>query len=305
DFGGAEASQKVTRTGMVMGTPEFMSPEQLSGDNLDGRSDLYSLALVLFQMLSGTLPFEATTVQETMIKRLTEQPAKLNDVRPDLSFPPGLQAVFDTALARKSAERYQSVAKFAADVAAVAGRPVARSVPPTEAKTVLLDLNAAATQRIPVKRRSFMPIAAAAVLVLGVGGAWVVLNGAGSNRAAEHRSDSAAVSHDTAKQQGTPQTVAVRPRPAARFNVAGAASALNELIDSIDVYSNKMIRDSASALFYNAGVTPKDSALAAFVIGNTYFQMKDLNHGCDWMRRAAAIDPGSNVYSRFIQDQCN
>ncbi|HKA60292.1 MAG TPA: serine/threonine-protein kinase, partial [Gemmatimonadales bacterium] len=47
DFGGAEASQKVTRTGMVMGTPEFMSPEQLSGDNLDGRSDLYSLALVL------------------------------------------------------------------------------------------------------------------------------------------------------------------------------------------------------------------------------------------------------------------
>ena len=127
DFGiakaiaGTEASQKVTKTGLVMGTPEFMSPEQLSGDNVDGRSDLYSLALAFYQMLSGTLPFEATTVQETMIKRLTEEPAKLTDVRPDLAFPPGLQAVLDSALMRSPAQRYQSVAKFAADVAAVTG----------------------------------------------------------------------------------------------------------------------------------------------------------------------------------------
>src|SRR3989449_560665 len=74
DFGiakavGGDDSQKVTKTGLVVGTPEFMSPEQLSGDKLDGRSDLYSLALVLFKMLTGKLPFEATSVQETMIKR--------------------------------------------------------------------------------------------------------------------------------------------------------------------------------------------------------------------------------------------
>ena len=131
DFGLAKVTQRemrpgsliLTQEGMVFGTPEFMSPEQLSGDNVDGRSDLYSLALVLYQMLSGKLPFEATTVQETMIKRLTEEPAKLTDVRPDLVFPPGLQAVLDSALTRTPAQRYQSVAKFAADVAAVTGRP--------------------------------------------------------------------------------------------------------------------------------------------------------------------------------------
>ena len=138
-IGGDDSGQKVTKTGLVMGTPEFMSPEQLSGDKVDGRSDLYSLALVFFRMLSGKLPFEATTVQETMIKRLTDEPARLTEARPDLSFPPGLQPVFDTALARTPAERYQTVAKFAADVAAVTGRPVARSVPPTEAKTELID----------------------------------------------------------------------------------------------------------------------------------------------------------------------
>ncbi len=110
--GGDESGQKVTKTGLVLGTPEFMSPEQLSGDTLDGRSDLYSLALVLYRMLTGKLPFEATTVQETMIKRLTDEPTRLAQSRPDLEFPPGLQAVLDTALSRTPVDRYQTVAKF-------------------------------------------------------------------------------------------------------------------------------------------------------------------------------------------------
>ena len=113
DFGiakavGGDDTQKVTKTGLVVGTPEFMSPEQLSGDALDGRSDIYSLALVLFKMLTGRLPFEATTVQETMIKRLTDEPQALRAARPDLHFPPGFQETIDAALTRTPVERYQS-----------------------------------------------------------------------------------------------------------------------------------------------------------------------------------------------------
>src|SRR5256885_944043 len=130
----AGAGQKVTKTGLVVGTPEFMSPEQLSGDTLDGRSDLYSLALVFYRMLTGKLPFEATTVQETMIKRLTDEPATLTQSRPDLSFPPGLQPLLDTPLARTPAERYQSVAKFASDVAAVTRRPTTGAAPHTRSR---------------------------------------------------------------------------------------------------------------------------------------------------------------------------
>ena len=78
DFGIAKATrggsdgQKVTRTGYVVGTPEYMSPEQLAGDVVDGRSDIYSLALVAFNMFTGTLPFPSKTSQEAMIMRLTD-----------------------------------------------------------------------------------------------------------------------------------------------------------------------------------------------------------------------------------------
>src|SRR5260221_12332932 len=113
-----------------------MSPEQLSGDKLDGRSDLYSLGLVFYQMLAGKLPFEATTVQETMIKRLTDEPTKLAESRPDLTFPAGLQAVLDTALTRPPAGRYQTVAKVARDGGAGPGirRGAPNGVPPARAR---------------------------------------------------------------------------------------------------------------------------------------------------------------------------
>ena len=89
DFGIAKAqgneSQKVTRTGMVVGTPEYMSPEQLSGDKLDGRSDIYSLALVTFNMLTGKLPFPSETAQESMIMRLTDKPRPLLEMNPGVA----------------------------------------------------------------------------------------------------------------------------------------------------------------------------------------------------------------------------
>jgi eukaryotic-like serine/threonine-protein kinase len=191
--GGDEAGQKVTKTGLVVGTPEFMSPEQLSGDKVDGRSDLYALALVFFRMLTGKLPFEASTVQETMIKRLTDEPTPLATTRPDLAFPAGLQEVLDAALTRSPTDRYQSVAKFAADVAGIVGTaPAGAALPPTradvEARTQLLNAEktkamaaqapsartrTSAAMAAPPKRRSLVPVLVGAVLVLGGGGAAV------------------------------------------------------------------------------------------------------------------------------------
>ena len=110
DFGIAKAAsieaQKVTRTGLVVGTPEYMSPEQIAGDPLDGRSDIYSLGLVAFNMLTGTLPFPSKTAQESMIMRLTEPPRRLAEIRPEIPWSPDVQAVMDRALQRDAALRY-------------------------------------------------------------------------------------------------------------------------------------------------------------------------------------------------------
>ncbi|HEV2291052.1 MAG TPA: protein kinase [Gemmatimonadales bacterium] len=114
--GGEDTGQKVTKTGLVVGTPEYMSPEQLSGDKLDGRSDIYSLALVYYRMITGALPFQAETSQETMIKRLTDDPMPLSEALPTGHFPAGLQPVMDKALARYPNDRYASAAQFATDV---------------------------------------------------------------------------------------------------------------------------------------------------------------------------------------------
>ncbi len=116
DFGIAKAAgaenQKVTKTGLVVGTPEYMSPEQLAGDKLDGRSDVYSLALVAFNMLTGKLPFEGETAQESMIMRLTDEPKSLAMMKPDTSWTPEVQAVMGKALQRRVADRYQKAADF-------------------------------------------------------------------------------------------------------------------------------------------------------------------------------------------------
>lgn len=140
DFGIAKASssdaQKVTKTGLVVGTPEYMSPEQLAGDKLDGRSDIYALGLVAFNCLTGTLPFAANSAQEAMIMRLTDVPRTLAAVRPDVAWPAELQRTLDLALARDAADRYQSAAQFGREfAAAVADMPATAD---TEAGTMVV-----------------------------------------------------------------------------------------------------------------------------------------------------------------------
>ena len=283
--GGDASGQKVTKTGLVMGTPEFMSPEQLSGDTVDGRSDLYSLALVFFRMLSGKLPFEATTVQEAMIKRLTEEPAKLTEARPDLSFPPGLQPAFDTALARTPAERYQTVAKFAGDIAAVTGRPVTRSVPATEAKTELIDTPTIRTAAPPARsRRPVLVVAATLVVILASGGAWMVLSGGGK---------APSVAPDTAKQ--TPGahngTGPVAGAGAAQLPTGIDPSQAGRILDGLIESAPAVVSDSAAKVYFTAGVKQGDKAFAACLVAQAQQALGKRSSAVQWAHRGLEINP--------------
>jgi serine/threonine-protein kinase len=105
--------QKLTATGIILGTPEFMSPEQLRGKTLDARTDIYSLALLVYEMLTGKLPFQGRTQQEMMIARLRSDPIPLRRMRADLGLPESVERVLNKAMQRDPAARYQTTLEFA------------------------------------------------------------------------------------------------------------------------------------------------------------------------------------------------
>ncbi len=112
DFGIARLTDRSrTRTGMVLGTPSYMSPEQLAGKKIDGRSDLFSLGVSLYQLACGRLPFEGESMPELMFKIANEPPVDIRSVNAALA--PALVALLERALAKKPDERFQTGEEFA------------------------------------------------------------------------------------------------------------------------------------------------------------------------------------------------
>ena len=137
DFGIAKAAkrdtQMLTTPGLVVGTPRYMSPEQLTGGTIDNRSDIYALGMIAFQMLTGRMPFasssrdEESTIQWAL-QRLTVQPMTLEQVRPDLPWPPAAQGAVGRALATAAADRTPTANEFARSLARAFGLSTPTSV---------------------------------------------------------------------------------------------------------------------------------------------------------------------------------
>ena len=112
DFGIARITDSSrTKTGMVLGTPSYMSPEQLGGKKIDGRSDLFSLGVTLFQMLSGRLPFEGESMTQLMFAIANNPHPRIREL--NASLPPWVEGVIDRALAKDFEQRFQNGAEFA------------------------------------------------------------------------------------------------------------------------------------------------------------------------------------------------
>jgi serine/threonine-protein kinase len=124
DFGiaraiSASAGDRLTSTGLAVGTPAYMSPEQASADSrIDGRTDLYSLGAVLYEMLAGDQPFRGRTAEAITARKLTEDPPALHSTRP--AVPEALDLVVQKALARTAADRFQTAEELVAALDQVA-----------------------------------------------------------------------------------------------------------------------------------------------------------------------------------------
>jgi serine/threonine-protein kinase len=168
DFGIAKAAseaQQLTRTGTLVGTPEYMSPEQAEGRTVDHRTDLYAMGVVLYQMLTGRVPFKGTTAHATLHALIYEPPPPPRQLNPDLSQP--VETVLLKSVAKEPDQRFQRGAEMVAALrAAIAGRPLPAGV---------VAATAAATKpvREPAQKRSPLVwilggLAAILVAVLGL-----------------------------------------------------------------------------------------------------------------------------------------
>lgn len=116
DFGIARSgeSRGATQTGAFLGTPEYMSPEQARTENVDARSDIFSLGLIFYELLTGKLPFKGKTVLETMFKRTTERAIPPAEI--DATVPKGANDIVNKCLQPECENRYQSVTELLADL---------------------------------------------------------------------------------------------------------------------------------------------------------------------------------------------
>jgi serine/threonine-protein kinase len=131
DFGIARITDSSrTKTGMVLGTPSYMSPEQLGGKRIDGRSDLFSLGVTLFQMLSGKLPFEGESMTQLMFAIANTAHPHVREI--NASLPEWVEEVIDRALTKDLEKRYQTGAEFAEAIRQ--GRRTGRVSPSADAR---------------------------------------------------------------------------------------------------------------------------------------------------------------------------
>ncbi|MDO8211432.1 protein kinase [Conexibacter sp. CPCC 206217] len=180
DFGIARTLDEdgLTQDGRVLGTTDYVSPEQALGHPVSGQSDLYSLGIVLFEMLTGSVPFRGENQVAVAMKHVREELPDVQALRPEVSA--SLAAVIDRATAKELRERYRSDEELIADLEDVLALETARAGSATgEATTVIRTLPRRARKRVPlrVRRPQVLALMALVAVVAALVVVIVVLNG--------------------------------------------------------------------------------------------------------------------------------
>jgi serine/threonine-protein kinase len=193
DFGIAKVageSGRITRAGSVFGTPHYMSPEQASGVPVDGRTDVYSLGAIIYEMATGKVPFDADNVMGILTQHMYKAPSPIRAVAPPShEIPPGLEAVVFKALSKKVEFRYQTMEELAADLERIERGEMPDAVPELMARAegfnvpadYFKDPRSDVAIAVGRKRRNILfGAAAGAILLLGLIGALLIVSSVGS-----------------------------------------------------------------------------------------------------------------------------
>ncbi|HEV2665798.1 MAG TPA: serine/threonine-protein kinase, partial [Blastocatellia bacterium] len=195
---------RLTRTGVVVGTPHYMSPEQCLGEELDGRSDIYSLGIVLFEMLTGVAPFDSPTATAIIVKHVNDPPPPPRTLNPRIS--PAVESVVLRSLEKRRDARPQTAGEMARELIAAAGgagpcsphpatvaapgavtptpraTPILKEVVASESNCSVAPLFGEVSAKTGSSRRLVLAVFGALLLLAG-GGLWGYIHDGGNERA--------------------------------------------------------------------------------------------------------------------------
>ncbi|HNN91588.1 MAG TPA: serine/threonine-protein kinase [Pseudomonadota bacterium] len=158
------APARLTVPGMVMGTAEYMSPEQAQGLKTDHRADQYAVGCIMYEMITGQVPYQGTSPAATMLKHLTERPPAPSRVRPDRNIPAALETIVDRAMALKPDDRFESMAALERELVMLGEN--LRSRNPSTASLRLPSLGEIAKRTIKPTRTGFYALAGGLLVCL-------------------------------------------------------------------------------------------------------------------------------------------
>jgi serine/threonine protein kinase/pimeloyl-ACP methyl ester carboxylesterase len=221
----SEGDRKLTRTGMLFGTPEYMSPEQARGENVDHRVDIYAMGCILYQLITGKVPFEAENFMGILSLHLTEPAPPIGPAAlAEIGAPPELEAIIDKALAKSRADRWETIDAMANAIRALHGEDAQPELEPKVPRVQSQAPRVSAVARTEWKgqvalptdegpsaspARSKLPLVLGAVGLLAAGAvAAVVLSGGGSSKGGATGPSGATVEPGGGTAAGTAAVVA-------------------------------------------------------------------------------------------------
>jgi serine/threonine protein kinase len=324
DFGVAKcteastAEQKLTRTGTVIGSPVYMSPEQCMAKELDARSDLYSLGCVMYQAVTGSAPFVDDVSTAILFKHLCEEAKPFAQMPAKIEPPPGFEQVVFKAMAKYPEDRYQSASDLADDLQLILDGKTPRLKDSTDAqqrKTAAMDRQKTLSSlpaMVERRRRQLLQVTAGGAIVLTLAAIAIAVPLSRYHRQQESVKliDQATKLWDDGK--------AIKPKKTRKqiwndwYNVPSDSRLLEgisaymkphggltfnppeeEELSQVEQASRQKLAlqdfEKADTLFQKAGGCDRQRCDLLYLIGQTYLEMKDSNKAYQWFEKAAGV----------------
>jgi serine/threonine protein kinase len=254
DFGIAKVgsgTKKMTRAGSVFGTPHYMSPEQAAGATVDHRTDIYALGVILYEMASSRVPFDADNFMGILTQHMYKSPVPIRALVPGVDVPPGLDAIVLKALSKKAEGRYQTMGELVADleklekgllpdaVQEMMARSGGFNVPADYFRSSAMPAPVPASPALPKQRWPLFAVMGAVATIVGVVAIVLLARSSGSNTA--HATPSSTVAPPATSVAAA--TAAAPPPPATSTPTATIAPIQREVLVSVIPQDATLLRD--------------------------------------------------------------